>query len=293
MRKLQNLQINSPKHLAYHLRCEYADIQRCFDNHSSYCKHRTETKKGKTRRFDYAVGPLKKLLPRIKNLLQRIELPESMHGGVKGKSPKTNAEVHVGKSAVLKFDLANFFPSIHCTRVYRLFCGELECSPDVSRILTKLVTVNHSLPQGFPTSTVIANLVARKMVARIENLAKKHECNFTQFVDDGCLSGQAFIENLRPTIDKIICQEGFVASKKPHKRQTQYAFKEEQTVTGIKINYRIDVPAMYLNEVTKEIQSGSYKNKNSIRGKIEHVRRLDRKKGEMLAKMLHQSLKKE
>jgi retron-type reverse transcriptase len=207
-----------------------------------------------------------------------------MQGGVKECSPRTNAYYHVHKPAVLNFDIADFFPSLRPSLVYNLFNKKLGCSPDVARILTRLTTLNGGLPQGSPTSTVVANLVILPLADRIKSLADKHNCDYSQFVDDGTISGPAYIENLRPLIDRIIRQERFLASPKPNKRVTMY-HSNEQVVTGVKVNKKIDVPFAKLQEVRDKladlrikVESGhrpTDKEIASVKGKIQFVATLN------------------
>jgi hypothetical protein len=232
-------------------------------------------------------------------LLSRIALPPYLHGGVKGHSPRTNALVHVGKTAVLKFDLQDFFPRISPRQVYGLFLERLGCSPVVARILTRLVTLNGGLPQGSPTSTVVANLVILPLAKRLNGLALSHESDYSQFVDDGVISGPGYIERLRSLIERIICEEGFRASPKPHKRLTLYRC-EEQVVTGVKVNRRLDVPQERLREtretlagVEEQIAQGIGPSESQLRslcGKVRHIRGLNARKGSRLEKRLQSVL---
>ncbi len=293
MKKLKKLKIRNPKNLFKHLCCNEAELTKIHegirDDTSRYYTQWYQTTKGKKRAFAKPKGRLVKILDNLKKLLQRIELPDSLHGGIKGRSPVTNAYPHIGKPAILKFDIADFFPGIRPYRVYNMFCERLECSASVSCCLTRLVTLHGGLPQGSPTSTVIANLMLVPVVKRIEGLAGKHRCDFTQFVDDGSISGPAYIERLRATIEKILQQNGFVASPKPHKRITQYR-NEEQVVTGIKVNKEMDVPkGKYL--AAKSLIEGSVMAQNkhlkatlSIQGKIQHIKSINPRKGKALEK---------
>lgn len=157
--------------------------------------------------------------------------------------------------------------------------------------MTRLTTFEGCIPHGSPTSTTVANLCIVSLANRIKNLAKKHNSGFTQFVDDGVVSGPAYLENLRKLIDKIIKQEGFTSSPKPHKRQTKYR-NQEQLVTGVKVNYRIDVSTeTYKNvdteiqKIKSDIQNGLYPSKKTIvstQGKINHIRMLNLVKGDKL-----------
>src|SRR4051794_10877051 len=62
----------------------------------------------------------------LDRLYQRLLLPKltpslSSHGGVRGKSIKTNASCHRGSVYGLTLDISNFFPTIHYKRIYKLF----------------------------------------------------------------------------------------------------------------------------------------------------------------------------
>ncbi len=74
--------------------------------------------------------------------------------------------------------------------VYKIFCKRLECSPNVSRYLTRLTTLNGSLPQGSPTSTILAALIAEPLAKRLDNFAKGHRADYSQYVDDNAVSDQ-------------------------------------------------------------------------------------------------------
>jgi RNA-directed DNA polymerase len=220
-------------------------------------------------------------------------LPDYLHGGIKGHSNKTNAAYHIGKPAVINFDIKGFFPSITSKMVYRLFRKRLGCSTYVSDVLTGLVTLNGHLPQGSPTSTVVANLVISPLANRLKILSNKHNSDYGQFVDDGTLSGPRYMGKLRKLIEKIIRQEGFEASQKPHKRKTMYS-NEEQIVTGIRVNKRLDVPKQKIDEIKKELarfeqlpaDNLSPKEIASLKGKIQYVASLNKTRGHHFEKQL-------
>jgi RNA-directed DNA polymerase len=242
----------------------------------------------KIRPIKQPIGKLDKILRKVKSILDQIELPSYVHGGVKKHSPITNAIPHVHKTAVLNFDIADFFPSVGPHQVYDAFYKQCRFPADVSRILTQLVTFKGQLPQGSPTSTAVANLVILPLAHRLYRLAEKHGCDYSQFVDDGTISGPGYIERIRPLIDKIIRQSGFQASPKPHKRTTRYR-PDEQVVTGVRVDKGIDVPSQKVEKLGEElyqldikIRTGkkpSDKEIASLKGKIQFVSTLNPKKG--------------
>ena len=299
-RKLHRLDIRNIKHLCLHLHCGQKELSNWCEHPERYYYHcEDRIIKNKKRPTHTPIARFSEIIYNLKALLDRLELPEYLHGGVKECSPKTNASHHIGKPAVLNFDIADFFPSIKPNYVYRLFNESLGCSRDVSCILTCLVTLSGELPQGSPTSTVVANLIILPLAERLNKLAKKHSSDYTQFVDDGTISGPSYIENLRPLIDRIIRQEGLRASPKPHKRTTKYR-DEEQIVTGVKVNRKIDAPSPKIQEVANDLnelrgaiaagQAIDWWTVASIKGKIQYITTLNAGKGRRLQNRLKRVL---
>jgi len=291
MQKLKALNIRDVKHLCRHLKCSEKELHNFCNHPDAYYNEFVVKVKGKNRPIAQPRGRLKQILTNLQCLLSRIELPGYLHGGVKEHSPKTNALCHINKSAVFNFDLEDFFPSVRPYMVYDLFKNRLGCRSQIAWILTQLVTFKDGLPQGSPTSTVVANLVIVPLSKRLNNLSKKHGCTYTQFVDDGTISGPGYIERLRPLIDKIISQEGLRASPKAHKRTTKHRH-EEQLVTKVRVNKRIDISTEKLDEIRHELDelktmvfrgdTALQKRINSLRGKIQYVKTLNPEKASKL-----------
>jgi len=286
-------QIRNIRHMCRLLRCKKADFKRVCEDTNSYYHEFLH----KERPIAEPLEQLRVLQQRLKYLLAEIQLPEYIHGGVKGRSPLTNARLHVGKAAVLNFDIKQFFPSVKHWYVYKMFYERLRFPADVSHLLTKLVTFKGQLPQGAPTSTIVANLVILPLCRRLELLASKHNSDYGQFVDDGTLSGPLYLENLRNLIEKMIRQEGFQASPKPHKRKTLY-YWEEQVVNGVRVNKRLGVPLNKLCQIQEQIRSLQARSSNasfekeyrSVRGRITWARSLDEKKGQKLMQKLNSAV---
>lgn len=108
----------------------------------------------------------------------------------------------------------------------------------LSLILSNLVTLKGSLPQGAPTSPCLSNIIMRKFDADISTYCKKNDIRYTRYADDltfsGKLNKQKIINlcekklnrlNLKLNTDKI-------RVLKRHNRQS---------VTGIVVNEKIQV----------------------------------------------------
>jgi RNA-directed DNA polymerase len=162
-----------------------------------------------------SISALKKIQENInKKILNSIFLPEHIQGGVKGKDNISNAHLHKGNKYFLTTDLKDFFPSISYKSVYKMFINN-GFSADVSSILTKLTTYRHCIPQGIPTSTYIANLVAIKLDEDLLNFCKKNGIKYTRFVDDLTFSSKiGFIDKIE-TILNIVSQHSY---KRSHRK---------------------------------------------------------------------------
>lgn len=108
-------------------------------------------------------------------------------------------------------DLKSFFPSINYKLVYEMFISH-GFSADVASRLTKLTTFKDQIPQGAPTSSIVANLVFVKTGNRLAEFAKQHNLTFTTYVDDITLSSSKCFHHLTNDILKIITDDGYFIS---------------------------------------------------------------------------------
>ena len=143
---------------------------------------------------------------------------------------------------VANFDIEQFFSNITSEQVCRIFCA-IGAAPDVAKVLTRLTTFKGRLPQGTPTSPMLANLVAGYggracLDGRIEGLCKKHRSRNGRWIDDISISGPRYLQKLKPTVERIIEQSGF----KPNRDKGGFASnKESQVVTRHLVNVKPNV----------------------------------------------------
>jgi hypothetical protein len=110
------------------------------------------------RPIDIPDADLKAIQSRIADLLSRVSPPDWLFSPVKGRSYVDNAARHKGARAFWLLDIADYFPSCSSNKVAHFFQRKLECSPDVTAILVRLVTWQQCLPQGSPCSPIPANI---------------------------------------------------------------------------------------------------------------------------------------
>lgn len=238
-RKLSSINIKRPRELSLRLSVPLNILVSVSENMQLHCWS-FEKKVGKKVRTLHNVSPeLKGIHEKIdKEILDRFDYPTNFQGGIKGGSLKSNALPHSGKRNIGNFDLKNFFPSVKPSHIYKVLVS-LGSSPDVARLITRLVTADSCLPQGFITSPKVAGLVLLKMNKRLEKLFASHGARHTFWIDDLTVSASFPIEKLKPIIKKIAEQEGFIIHKDEN---TPTYHNERQMVTGAVVNTKPSVP---------------------------------------------------
>jgi len=136
-------------------------------------------------------------------------------------APRTSilqcAQEHCGCRWLLKFDVRRFFESISEDQVYRVF-RRMGYQPLISFELARICTrerlplrvqqharwqydaskyseipcyqtdISGHLPQGAPTSPMLANLTSYRLDCTLQNLAEKHGMVYSRYADDIALS---------------------------------------------------------------------------------------------------------
>lgn len=236
---MQDLTFYSRRKLCGQIGCEWGELKELAEHVGRFYQSFDEEKPGKPptewRHLDVPHLSLKKIQRRIATFLRlRVSLPETMQGGVRGRSPKTNAGFHLGQKVVFKLDIRNCFPSIGPTKVFRVF-RSLGFSDEISRVLTKLTTFQHRLPQGAPTSSILANLVLLPLHDEIQRVCGLLGVRCTFFVDDITLSGDRARE-VAGLVIGIVRRRGF--SLRARKVCLLACHREAQRVTGVLVNGR-------------------------------------------------------
>ncbi|MCB1073812.1 MAG: RNA-directed DNA polymerase, partial [Chlamydiia bacterium] len=159
-------------------------------------------------------GNLKTIQSCIKDrILNQLELPILVQGGVRGRDNVSNALIHKGNKYFFLTDIEKFFPSIRHFQVYEMLVSN-GFSPTVAGIITKLTTYKGRLPQGTPTSTALANLTFCVVDAELSAFCEEYNLTFTRFVDDITISSKKPFKQLSGPIVKIITRHGYSISKK-------------------------------------------------------------------------------
>lgn len=250
----------------------------------------------------------------LQEILDHVPAHRCAHGFVRGRSIRTNAEPHVGRRVLLKFDLENFYPSVKYSRVVAIY-RSLGYSREVALWLARLTTsaipsgitfpdgdatsirtyYPRHLPQGAPTSPALANLSAFGLDTRLAGLARSYDAEYTRYADDLTFSGSGrFIPALRefiPLATSIIRSERFTSHKA---KRRVLRNNQRQTVAGVVVNSKLNVSRRDYDQLKAILHNcivhgPASQNRNRtedfaahLLGRISHVTHLNSRRGARL-----------
>ena len=211
----------------------------------------------------------------LENILVKFPLKDSCKGFRKSISIYDNAKVHENSEIILKVDLLKFYDTITEKRVYGAFkaMGYVE---NLAYSLAKICTARHQasywngfdenskqllskfivnkppiLPQGAPTSPMLANIIATRMDFKFEQLSQKMNFRYSRYADDLTFSIQK--DGILPSlklITRIINKEDFFVNIS----KTKYMKKGcKQYVTGLTTTNGVNISKKYRKEIAEHI----------------------------------------
>ena len=254
-------------------------------------------KPAKKRVIDNPTGELKAVQSKINsNLLKPIVLPYYLCGGVKGKTILDNVALHFGAAELVTMDIKSFFPSISNVQVYGVWSKVLNCSPLISEVLTKLTTFERHLPQGAPTSTLLANLVLFSVDGPIRTECAQQGVQYSTWVDDLVLSGA----NARSVINLAVGILGKAGFKISHRKMKIMGGGTRKVLNGVLLGRFPSV----LPDRLSQLRSGIHKLRTnqivpseieeyvrSLEGRISQVANIVPQKGKKLRDDLEEAKK--
>lgn len=200
--------------------------------------------KGKFRKIAILEPRLKKnnesWLSYLNKIQRQLCNTKIVHGFIRGASPVTNADAHIGYRYTLSFDLADFFDTVRPEMVNHLKDERGEIIFDQQLINDTFFwdekdNCYHAF-QGIPTSPIVANLAAIGLDNKIDNICKG-KIVYTRYADDLSFSfdDYKYYEKLKQDIPKIVESEGFTINHS--KTRLQDGRFRNRIITGISVGF--------------------------------------------------------
>ena len=204
----------------------------------------------------------------LEKVIALIPVNDAAHGFIASRSAATGAALHTGREVVISLDLVTFFSRVRASRVYGVF-RQSGFPEAVAHLLTGLCTnsvphrvisamprggtaderfalrqalATHHLPQGAPSSPMLANLAIRRLDSRLTGWAQSVNATYTRYADDLAFSGDGGLAR-RPDpfirgVQRIVIDEGHLVN--PRKTRVRRS-GVRQTVTGIVVNEHTNI----------------------------------------------------
>lgn len=215
---------------------------------------------------------LRTFVPQLNWICEKMDTHGVQHGAREGRSPVSNAKVHIGFEYTLSMDLEGFFDTVTKDLVIRSVTD-----PGTAAELPPLEDCFHNdiAVQGFPTSPALANMAATPMDHAIMDLIKPdgrfetQQFVYTRYIDDLTFSSNRFqtILWLQGKVPEIARQFGFKVNEA--KTKVQCAKSGRRIITGVAVGPDgIHRP----RELKRRLRAGQHQEKYGMRRRL--IRRL-------------------
>ena len=271
----------------------------------NYVTYRLIKSNGKsTRRIDAPLSGLKRVQNIILyRILYEFKPHEIAHGFVKGRSPRTNAAMHVGKKYLIKIDLENFFGSIriyHIEKLLRYLLDNLSekgiftlVDDEDCLLLANILCLNGSVPQGAPSSPALTNLWCYWLDGELEKLKLNYNIQITRYADDITISldDKSVIGEIIVKMKQLIHSKGLRVNNKKFK---VCSCNSRQRVTGVIVNTKLNTSKESWRTLRAALHNASRSENVSekmiqkLRGQIEWLRSLNPVRGSQYLEKLGQ-----
>lgn len=185
----------------------------------------------------------------LKNILENFECSACSKAFRKKVSLKDNAKFHRGQKYILKIDLRNYFGSLDERRVWNFF-RQLGYTTEVTALLTRLCVLDHALPQGAPTSPCLSNLLTVALDNELFAYCNMRKLRYTRYADDITISGTFRADDIMQDIFRIIRRHDL---KINYEKTALVGQNRRQTVTGVVVNNKLQVPRPYRRQIRQEM----------------------------------------
>lgn len=177
----------------------------------------------------------------LKNILEKIEIPDYIYAFEKNKSIPQMAQLHVEKQVILSVDIKDFFHSIKQDRLNAAFLG-WGFAEKPARTLSELCTFKAFMPQGALTSPKLANLITALTFGPIlKSYCDANNLTLSVYADDVTVSSNnpaLNVGEVLAVIREAITSTGFRVN---HQKTKVMKANRRQYVCGVVVNKKTNL----------------------------------------------------
>lgn len=206
---------------------------------------------GAVRRLSIPDRELMEIQRRILNRLL-VYMPVSPHAAAyrRGVDHAAGARPHTGRPVLLRLDIRHFFDSILYSDVKEYaFPARIYAEP-LRVLLSILCYRGDTLPQGAPTSPAVSNLILRDFDLETGAWCGARGIRYTRYCDDMAFSGEFDPAEVSRLIAGKLWERGFLLNGEKTRAMSA---GQRQTVTGLVVNERLNVPREYRRALRQEL----------------------------------------
>jgi len=292
--------ISSSSELCTLLGCDGCIFEKIVSNPKLHYTYMTVPKRDNTTREIRPPNFFLKAVQRrlLKHFYRHLRMPPYLHGGLPKRSIVTHAQMHVGQYMVATFDIRDFYPCTARDHIEPVLFEAGFRGQALSAVVS-LVLLDDGLPQGAPTSGLLANLGFIPADRLIMRLCRRHLLRYTRFVDDLAISGASDVQRWLGGIKQIVASFGFRLAED---KTRFYRKSERQIVTGLVVNDKLRPTKEFIRELKRRIRyclevgadaRASIEGvsvgrlRQQLNGQVSHVRHVDRDLGEAFRRLLY------
>lgn len=182
-------------------------------------------------------------------ILEKVKISAYAKAYKKRSSIRDNVRFHKNQEKVLRLDIKDFFINIKQRKILSIFLS-LGYNMEVSVLLSKLCTLNGSLPQGAPTSAYLSNIMMKSLDDELSKYCTENKIRYTRYADDMTFSGSfkewKLIKKVKRTLkwNKMVLNKDKIHLMRQHNRQL---------VTGVIVNEKLQVRKSVRKDLRKQI----------------------------------------
>lgn len=203
----------------------------------------------------------------VDNILSKQSMHDFVFGFIRGRGIIDNAKYHASTNHILNMDIRDFFPSVESSNVQSIF-ARLGFSIEVAELFSELCCLNGRLPQGAPTSPILANLAFSNIDTELHELAQLSGMRYSRYADDLTFSCKEHIEtDFVKKVKDIVEFHDF----KVNDEKTRFCGPGDRLeVTGVVINEKLQPPRKWRKITRAKLHKLSYADR-IIRRDIDYI----------------------